>query len=254
MDLELIQFPFSTFNEKARWALDYKGLPRTDRFLLPGPHAAYVSRRTGQTSTPALRSGDAYVTGSGQIIAWLEETQPDPRLLPADPSARDAALMIQARFDEDWGPRSRRGILAIIARRPFYLARMFGNEHGAATRLLYGAMWPLVRKKFRRANGIHSQADVDDGLRAVDEMLDYVAETSAATGYLVGDGFSVADLTAASFIAPVADPPDSPMTRPRPVPAMIKEWQEAHREHPGIRWTLEMYRRHRRPVALKEAA
>ena len=37
-NIELYQFNFSTFNEKARWALDYKHVPHRKTTLLPGPH------------------------------------------------------------------------------------------------------------------------------------------------------------------------------------------------------------------------
>jgi glutathione S-transferase len=35
---ELYDFTFSHYSEKARWALDYKGIPYTPRHLLPGFH------------------------------------------------------------------------------------------------------------------------------------------------------------------------------------------------------------------------
>ena len=33
--IELLQFPYSHFNEKARWALDFKGLRHVRTSLLP---------------------------------------------------------------------------------------------------------------------------------------------------------------------------------------------------------------------------
>ena len=35
---ELYDFTFSHYSEKARWALDFKGVPYTPRHLLPGFH------------------------------------------------------------------------------------------------------------------------------------------------------------------------------------------------------------------------
>lgn len=253
-DLELIQFPFSTYNEKVRWALDYKGLGRKDTPLLPGPHVGYVRKRTGQTATPVLRSEDRYISGSAAILAYLEELRPDPPLFPADPAARESALDIQRRFDEDWGPRSRRAILSVIAAHPGYLSRMFGSGHSPLKRMAYAATLPLVRGKIRRGNGIHGPGDIADGERAIDEMLDFIADATRATGYLVGDRFTLADLTAASFIAPVADPPGSTMARPRPVPKAIREWQARRAGHPGVAWTLGIYRQHRRMSGARVAA
>lgn len=247
MYLELIQFPYSTFNEKVRWALDYKGINRRNKYLLPGPHASFVKKRTGQTATPVLRRGSEHIAGSARIIEALEEMQPAAPLFPEKSEDRDKALEIQRRFDEDWGPRSRRAILVALGAAPGYIARMFASQHSSVARSIYGAMLPLMRKKVREGNGIRSQADIDDGEQAIDDMLDYVAETSSATGYLAGDRFSVADLTAASFIAPIADPPDSPMTRPTPIPAQVQAWCAPRRDHPGVAWVLTMYAKHRKP-------
>ena len=55
---ELIQFPYSHYNEKVRWALDHKRVPHRRRNLLPGPHAFLVKRLSSQTQVPLLRLGD----------------------------------------------------------------------------------------------------------------------------------------------------------------------------------------------------
>ncbi len=85
-ETELLQFPYSHFNEKARWALDYKRLPHRRRNLLPGPHVLQLKRLTGRTQVPVLRLGDRLVSGSAQIIDELERRVPEPPLYPADPA------------------------------------------------------------------------------------------------------------------------------------------------------------------------
>ena len=52
--LELLQFRYSPYNEKVRWALDVKRVAHRRRSLLPGPHIVQVRRHTGRTSTPCL--------------------------------------------------------------------------------------------------------------------------------------------------------------------------------------------------------
>ena len=39
----LLQFTFSHYNEKARWALDFKRVPHVRRSLIPGPHSRVVT-------------------------------------------------------------------------------------------------------------------------------------------------------------------------------------------------------------------
>jgi glutathione S-transferase len=50
----LHQFQQSHFNEKARWGLDWKGLPHRRVSHLPGPHLPQTRRLSGQTATPVL--------------------------------------------------------------------------------------------------------------------------------------------------------------------------------------------------------
>src|SRR3954463_13177361 len=80
----------SNYNEKARWALDYKGLPHTRRALPAGAHAKVARGLTdGSCSTfPILVIGDEVVPDSTKIIEALEQRHPDPPLYPADPQLR----------------------------------------------------------------------------------------------------------------------------------------------------------------------
>jgi glutathione S-transferase len=75
----LWQYTFSNYNEKARWALDYKGIPHRRRSLFPaGPRALWFSR--GEGTLPALDLDGRRIVDSTAIIAALEERQPEPAL------------------------------------------------------------------------------------------------------------------------------------------------------------------------------
>jgi glutathione S-transferase len=68
--------------------------------------------------------------------------------------------------------------------------------------------------------------------------------------YLVGDRFSIADLTAASLFYPIALPPEFPYTSPswEELPEGARDFLGEMRERPGAKWVGEMYRRHRLPA------
>ena len=69
------------------------------------------------------------------------------------------------------------------------------------------------------------------------------------SGYLVGDAFTVADLTAAALFTPVLAPPERPFA-PRAVTAPVQELRDELAARPGGAWVAEMYHRHRgAPVA-----
>jgi len=244
-DIELLQFRYSPYNEKVRWALDLKRVPHRRRSLLPGPHMRTVRRLTGQTQTPVLKLDGEWLAGSARIVEALERAFPAPALFPDDAAERAAACEIASRFDDDFGPDVRRAGLGRTLEHIGYLAGMFAEARSPAARLAYRCTLPLAAPLIRRGNGIAGPEDVARGERAVAAALDFVAERSRATGYLQGARFSVADLTAASVLAPVINPPDSPMQRPAPVPPVLADWLAGWREHPGSEWVLSMYARHR---------
>jgi glutathione S-transferase len=65
------------------------------------------------------------------------------------------------------------------------------------------------------------------------------------SGYLVGDRFSVADLTAAALLFPLVRPPEAPYMIPPPMPPSIEDLRESLSERPGYKWVEQMYRQHR---------
>ena len=243
--LELLQFRHSPYNEKVRWALDIKHVPHRRRSLLPGPHVATLKRLTGRTITPVLLHDGVALDGSARIIEWLEAQYAEPALLPSDPALRAEALRIERWFDDDLTPRMRRPVLDALLHQPGYFARVFADGAPAFKRIAYACVVPFAAPLVRKGNGITGAAAVEDGHRAATEALDFVAARSAATGYLCGDGFSVADLTAASTLAVLIRPVDSPMACPQPVASRFRELMNRHADHPGAAWVRRIYAQHR---------
>ena len=248
--IELFQFPYSHFNEKARWALDHKAVPHLRRSLLPGPHAPLMLRISGQKSVPVLRRGALVVAGSSRLIAWLEETHPLPPLYPAQPADLERALEIERWFDEQIGPEIRRSLFHTLLREPAYLRRSFSGGHGTVARAAYRACFPAVRWIMRRDMRV-DDAGAERGRERTREALDFVAREAGTEGYLAGRSFSVADLCAASLLAPAVMPPDTPMAMPEPRPEGVRAWLAAWADHPGSAWVRAQYARHRPPSAAR---
>jgi glutathione S-transferase len=247
MDIELLHFRFSPYNEKVRWALDLKRVPHLRRSLLPGPHFRTVRPLTGQSATPILRVEDRWIAGSSLILDILDARYPTPPLYPADPRLREEAIEVERVFDEELGPRVRRALLATLIEDAGYITRVFGGDKPAYIRLPYRLTFPFAKGLIARGNGITGPESVEDGLAAVETALSTVADRSAKTGYLVGDEFSVADLTAASMLATLIDMPGTPMERPKPRPAALVKLVEPWVDHPGADWTRGIFARHRGP-------
>ncbi len=243
----LHQFPFSHFNEKARWGLDWKGVRHRRRSYLPGPHALAIQRLSGQTATPVLERDGRAIAGSARILEALERRYPDRPLEPADPALRRRALALQARFDAEVGPAVRSALFSVLLEEPDYLCRLFSSEKPRAVRLLYRAAFPLTRGIMGRANAALDPAVVARAFERTRQALDEVAKEAGPSGQLAGDAFSVADLACAALLAILVDPLHPDMARLRPIPERLEAFLARWAPHPGAQWVLVQYARHRPP-------
>jgi glutathione S-transferase len=248
----LWQLPVSHYSEKVRWALAYKGVKhRRKSPAVPGTHipvTLWLTRGAANTF-PVLSLDGRQIADSTAIIAALEERYPDPPLYPADPEQRRRALDLEDFFDEELGPHTRllafhelgkdperlRAVVARTAPRP--LARYSAAAAG------YARAYTALRF------GVRDEDAAEVARAKIVAALDRVEEELEASGgdYLVGDGFTVADLTAASLFYPLVLPEEGPLPADAPVPAGLGSFRAPLEERRGYRWIEEMFRRHRKP-------
>ncbi|HYC00885.1 MAG TPA: glutathione S-transferase family protein [Candidatus Limnocylindrales bacterium] len=242
--VELHQFRYSHYNEKARWALDYKRIAHRRIDYLPGPHAFFLPRLSGQRATPVLKVGGKTLAGSAAIVAELERRFPERPLYPADAAARAEALALERRFDEELGPASRRMVYDGMLSTPQYIATMFSQGRPALQRALYLGAMPLIKELMRSGNGVTAES-VAQAEKTVGEFLDFIGGKSARTGYLVGGTFTIADLAAAALMSPVLRITHPDVAKPEPMPRRLCEIVARFDSHPAAAWVHEQYRRHR---------
>jgi glutathione S-transferase len=244
----LWQLQISHYNEKVRWALDYKRIPHLRRSLLPGLHAFQARRLTGDCdTTPVLTLDGRSIGDSTRIIAALEERWPEPPLYPEDEAERRRALELEEFFDEELGPDMRRAAYYELLTHPEMVVPLFTNGQRWPARMLVRAAFPLLRVGMRRKLEINADAAEASRSKTVAAM-DRLEDEIGPSGFLVGDSFSVADLTAASLFYPVASPPEFPYPSVQEPPESGREFLESLAQRPGGEWVAEMYRRHRRPA------
>jgi glutathione S-transferase len=235
----------SHYNEKARWALDYKGIPHRRRAPLPGTHElfALVLTRGGQRRFPVLDIDGRKIGDSTAIIAALEERQPEPSLYPDDPAERARALALEDHFDEHLAPAIRILGFYYILQEPEGLPDAIMPRATGIRRRALAAATPVVKPFMRRDYGVaaenagQARADILAAMDRLEAELD-------GRDYLVGDRFSVADLTAAALFTPMMAPPERPYA-PRATSAELLALRAELDARPGGRWVHEMYRRHR---------
>jgi glutathione S-transferase len=105
-------------------------------------------------------------------------------------------------------------------------------------------MYPRVRRR------IIAQFRIDDTslelawrkCRAAGERF---AAELRSNDYLVGDRFTVADLSVASIFAPVVAPEQFPYPQPQRSHPRLAELRELLDDHGALEWTRMIYARHR---------
>jgi glutathione S-transferase len=252
----LHQFLHSHYNEKARWALDWKGVPHLRVSYLPGPHLIQIRRLSGQTGTPVLELDGQCIFGSARIVAALEGRFPERPLLPADPELRRTALAIEEEFDREVGTAVRTALFSVLLEEPTYLCRVFSAGRSRLVRTLYRAGFPLSKRPMAQANGVTGAAEIARAFARSEQALDEVAKRAAAgSGALVGGAFGLADLACASLLALLVDPPHPDMAWPKPLPARMGAFLARWAAHPGAQWVLDQYARQRpAPCAVPRSA
>jgi len=240
----LWQFRFSHFNEKARWALDWKRIPHRRRSLLPGLHVPSVLWRTGQKRVPVLVVDGQTITDSTHIIEAVERMRPDPPLYPSDGGERRQALLLEEFFDEELGPHIRRAAFHALLPHASYASALLATGCGGAAQLGYRALFPVVRAAMRLDLQITDET-AELSRAKTRAALDRLEAELGRGSYLVGDRFTVADLTAAALFSPLVVPPGFPYRLPGPYPEPLAAFRASLAGRPGFRWVAEMYRRHR---------
>jgi glutathione S-transferase len=241
----LWHFTVSHFNEKVRWALDFKRVPHVRRALLPGFHFRKIWKMTGQTAVPVLVLDGRPIHDSTRIIAALERAYPAPPLYPHNERERRRALELEDFFDKELGPSVRVMLVhAQFVQNPDLTAALFTVGMGRGSRRTLRILSPVVRPLYRFRYKIDA-ASAEVAREKTMAALDRIERELQPSGYLVGDGFSVADLTAAALLYPFVQPPEFPYPWPRPLPAWLGEYRASLAGRAAFQWLEEMYRRHR---------
>jgi glutathione S-transferase len=234
----------SHYNEKARWALDYKRVAHVRRAVEPGRHRAIANRLTGGRTFPVLVHDGEAIGDSTRIIEALERRYPEPPLYPVDPVECRRAPELEDFFDEELGPHERVLVASHMLRSGTLFLDAFFPDLPGRRRLTARAMFPLLRGRAIAAFGI-DDASVTLAwakLRAAAERFRIELEPS---GYLVGDRFTVADLTVAALVSPVVAPEGFPYPQPQREHPLFEPLRNTLAEAGVVDWAREIYARHR---------
>lgn len=231
----------SHYNEKVRWALDFKGSAHTRRAVPPGIHMAVAMAMARQSTLPVLVLDGRAIGDSTAIIEALERRRPDPPLYPEEPDLRERALQLEEYFDVELGPEIRRVFLYRLFAEPALSLEATDRNAGPLRRALLRPFVPPVGRMLAKVYGVDRER-AEAGLTRTRAALDRTVEETGPCGYLVGDRFTVADLTAAALARLLAPPAYvHPVVTASPA---LQEVRRSLRDHPAVDWVEAMYVRH----------
>jgi glutathione S-transferase len=196
----LLQFSTSHYCRKARLALGYKQINYKVENLTPGLHILKLKPLTGLTTLPvllpqieaqpqAIPTERFAIADSTQIVKFLESYQPERSLFLTNQEQQAQALMLEDWLDESIGTATR-----------FVYYHFRAGEGKQIDPSLFSQM---VIKVVRKQYGIN---DATVKL-ATNRLVTALAELSILwqkNNYLVGGSLSVADITAAALLSPLA--------------------------------------------------
>lgn len=230
--LRLSVLPPSHYCERARWALDDKGLTYTEERWAVGLHIPLARRIARSTTLPILTTGEAVIQGSGPILDWTGLTGDLPAL--------------ERRFEERIG---------VLVRQYIYAGTLSMEGSGVRDVLFDGVpvgqarlgrlMWPLTRRLM--VAGMDARpALIPELEQKLTAELDWFEDHLAGRRHLVNDRFGRADITAASLLAPLARPAAHPHYRRVRLPERLEETLTRWSARPSLRWVERIYADHRR--------
>ena len=250
-DRTLVQFPISHYCEKARWHLDAKGLDYRVRDVLPGAHKVIAARLGARGTVPILVDDGRVLDDSSEIARHLEERYGDrgARLLPRDAEARTRVLAHEDWFDEEVGPHVRAFFYSAMLKERGGAAQVFFASYGSKRlELLRPVLGPLfeagIRFKYKLRDDTTdtARAAIVRGFERLERSID-----GDPSRYLEGDDFTLADLAAASMLAPVVAPRESAYVRTAETSLReVIELRDFLRGRCGWRWVERVYAQHRR--------
>ena len=177
---KLITMYLSPWSERVRWALKFKGVAYEKENYEAGVDEEKIKKLTGQHMVPVLVADGKVIPDSSAILDWLEETRPEPALLPKSPKDRATATLWEEVALNALGPHGRVMIVGRLLRIDDPEAQKSG-------------------KYFAEKYG-YSPFEEEQSRLTVTRILTSLKETLSGREYLVGDTFTRADITTAAML------------------------------------------------------
>ncbi len=200
----LFHVPLSPFCRKVRLSLAEKKIEveLRRRAVLGARPRFHASQSGGQGAR--LQLDGIIMSESAAICEYIEETRPEPSLLPSDPIQRLEVRRLVSWFDDK-----------------------FHDE--VTSKLLYERVNKKVMKQ-----GFPDSSNVKDGAKAIKYHIDYMAWLLDHRRWLAGDVMTLADFAAAAHLSSLDYISDVDWNRSD----VVKDWYAKIKSRPAFRSLL----------------
>jgi len=200
----LFHVPLSPFCRKVRLSLAEKKIEVErveERYWEQDPD---FMRRNPAGKVPVLQLDGIIMSESAAICEYIEETRPEPSLMPSDPVQRLEVRRLVSWFDDK-----------------------FHDE--VTSNLLYERVNKKVMKQ-----GFPDSRNVKDGAKAIKYHIDYMAWLLDHRRWLAGDVMTLADFAAAAHLSSLDYISDVDWNRSD----VVKDWYAKIKSRPAFRSLL----------------
>lgn len=125
--IELYQFEMSSYAEKIRLILDYKGLDYKKVEVTPAIGQVEVFKISGQRQVPVLKDEGTVIADSTAIAEFLDRKYSDKPIIPADPKLRGQVMLLEQWADDVFGINARKGLLLSMTQNPSFRSAVLPN-------------------------------------------------------------------------------------------------------------------------------
>ena len=192
--LELNQFQQSAFCLKVRMVLAAKKIPYRVIEITPGVGQVAIFRLSGQRQVPVLVDGNNVISNSSEIIRYLENLYPEPKLLPDNPKESAMVHLIEDWADTTLASSARTLLIKAALKDPQIVNALLPEEFPKSVRNLINHLPKKIIQNFSDFVSESKGVELLNSLMQISKLIE-------SNGWLVGQRMSFADISVAAQLS-----------------------------------------------------